>query len=349
MEQVGEARKVIANGGPASPPSMGAGRGRFYASGGWKIMSHEPCEDGPITESGGFPPWLKKTIPADNTPLEVDAVLRPLGIHTVCEEALCPNIWECWGKKTATFMILGDVCTRDCAFCGVKSGKPSPLDAEEAERVAEAAARLGLEYVVVTSVTRDDLPDGGAKAFADTIHAVRARLPGCRVEVLIPDFRGNKKALRTVVKAKPDVLNHNVETIRRLYPSARPGAQFERTLTLLKRAKEIDPEIVTKSGFMVGLGERDEEVYDLLADLRGSGCDIVTVGQYVRPSLRHHAVIRYVKPEVFRLYEQWGEELGFRKVMAGPFVRSSYMADRHSRVSLAGEALDEQSHLSSVG
>lgn len=277
-----------------------------------------------------LPSWLKKTIPADSKALEVEGILRPLGIHTVCEEALCPNIWECWGKKTATFMILGDICTRGCTFCGVKKGRPSPPDPKEAERVAEAAARLDLRFVVVTSVTRDDLADGGSKAFADTVSAIRNRIPQCGVEVLIPDFRGDREALKTVVRAKPDVLNHNVETIKRLYPSVRPGARYERTLRLLKTAKEIDPDIVTKSGFMVGLGERDEEVYELLVDLKGCGCDIVTIGQYLRPSLRHHAVMRYVKPEVFELYEKWGRDLGYRKVVAGPFVRSSYLAESYA-------------------
>lgn len=293
-------------------------------------MSHEACGDNCIAAHGGLPPWLKKRIPAGNKAPEVDAILRPLGIHTVCEEALCPNIWECWGKKTATFMILGDVCTRGCTFCGVKKGKPSPPDPKEAERVAEAAARLGLRFVVVTSVTRDDLPDGGAKAFADTVSAIRAHIPGSRVEVLIPDFRGAEEALKTVVDARPDVLNHNVETVRRLYPSVRPGAQYDRTLRLLKTAKELDPEIVTKSGFMVGLGEDDGEVYELLVDLERSGCDIVTIGQYLRPSPRHHAVMRYVEPEAFRRYEEWGKGLGLRKVAAGPLVRSSYLAESYA-------------------
>ncbi|HHY39452.1 MAG TPA: lipoyl synthase [Clostridia bacterium] len=295
-------------------------------------MSHKTREDSSKADFSRphLPPWLKKTISAENKASEVDAILRPLGIHTVCEEALCPNIWECWGKKTATFMILGDTCTRRCSFCGVKKGIPSLPDPREAERVAEAAARLGLKFVVVTSVTRDDLPDGGAKIFADTISAIRDRIPECGVEVLVPDFRGDREALKTVVGAKPDVLNHNVETIKRLYPSVRPGARYERTLTLLKSVKEIDPDIVTKSGFMVGLGECDEEVYGLLKDLKDSGCDIVTIGQYLRPSFRHHAVMRYVEPEVFKQYEKWGRDLGLRKVVAGPLVRSSYLAESYA-------------------
>jgi len=252
--------------------------------------------------------------------------MRRLALHTVCEEARCPNIGECWEQRTATFMLLGDICTRSCGFCAVKTGRPGPVDWLEAERVAQAVASLGLEYAVVTSVNRDDLPDGGAALFAHTIQAIRRRSPHCQVEVLIPDFKGNWEASRMVVEAKPDVLNHNVETVPRLYRRVRPQARYRRSLELLQRAKEMDGHLVTKSGLMVGLGETWEEVLQVLQDLRAVACDVVTIGQYLRPSLEHLPIVRYWTPMEFQRLREEGLALGFRHVEAGPLVRSSYHA-----------------------
>jgi len=251
--------------------------------------------------------------------------MRTLGLHTVCESARCPNIGECWEHRTATFMILGNVCTRSCGFCAVPSGRPlGPPDEDEPRRVAEAAAAMGLRYVVVTSVNRDDLPDGGARLFARTIEELRRRLPGCKVEVLIPDFRGNWAALEQVLAARPDVLNHNIETVPRLYRRVRRGAIYERSLELLARSRQYG--LVTKSGLMLGLGEQAEEVEATLRDLLAHGTQIVTLGQYLQPTPAHLPVVRYVPPEEFRRWKVLGEQLGFAHVEAGPLVRSSYHA-----------------------
>lgn len=275
-----------------------------------------------------LPPWLKRRLPAGGEGARTDAIVRRHGLVTVCEEASCPNRAECWSRRAATFMLLGDACTRTCTFCDVAYARhPAPPDPSEPERVAAAVAELGLRFAVVTSVNRDDLPDGGAAHFAATVRAIRARCPGTLIEVLIPDFCGDAAALDAVLAARPDVLNHNLETVARLYPTVRPQARYRRSLELLERAKRRAPGIPTKSGIMVGLGESDEEVRQIMRDLRSVGCDIMTIGQYLRPSLAHHDIIRFVPPETFARYEAWGRELGFRAIAAGPYVRSSYFAE----------------------
>ena len=256
----------------------------------------------------------------------VKNMLRNLGLHTVCEEAGCPNIYECFESKTATFLILGDTCTRNCRFCLVAGGKPLPPNPSEPLNVAQATASLSLKYAVITSVTRDDLPDGGASHFAKTISEVRKHNPNCAIEVLIPDFHGNWQALKLVTDAVPDVLNHNIETVPRLYPLVRPAADYERSLTLLKKAKELGFSGQTKSGIMVGLGEEKDELIEALADLRHHGCDIVTIGQYLAPSKNHFPIARYYGPDEFKEIEKAGLEMGFAHVESGPLVRSSYHA-----------------------
>jgi lipoic acid synthetase len=252
--------------------------------------------------------------------------MRDLQLHTVCEEAQCPNIGECWNHGTATFMILGDVCTRSCSYCAVAHGRPAPVDTFEPERVAHAIHTLDLNYVVITSVDRDDLADGGAAIFAATIRETRARLPHCRIEVLIPDFQGNERALHTVLDARPDVLNHNTETVPRLYRMARSGGRYQRTLELLERSRNYAADIPTKTGLMVGLGERREEVIDTLKDLRGVECQILTIGQYLRPTASHAPMVRYYHPDEFLELKSAALDLGFVHVEAGPLVRSSYHA-----------------------
>jgi len=239
---------------------------------------------------------------------------------------MCPNIGECWNQRSATFMLLGDTCTRSCGFCAVKTGRPGVIDEQEPERVAEAVATLGLRYAVITSVNRDDVPDGGSHIFAATIRAVRRHVPKCRVEVLIPDFKGNWEALAEVVEAQPHVLNHNLESIARLYYKVRPQAKYERSLELLQRVKELDATMRTKSGLMVGLGEEPEEIVETMRDLRSSQCDLLTIGQYLRPSAQHLPVVRYYHPDEFAALQRQGEVLGFVHVEAGPLVRSSYHA-----------------------
>jgi len=278
------------------------------------------------------PEWLKVRVPAGENYFELKHLMRGLGLHTVCESARCPNVGECWAHRTATFMILGELCTRRCGFCAVPKGLPhGEIDGEEPERVAEAAAKMGLKYVVVTSVDRDDLKDGGAAIFARTIDALRRRVAGCQVEVLIPDFRGSDEALETVLHARPDVLNHNVETVPRLYPVARRGSRYERSLRLLTRSCEIAPSIPTKSGLMVGLGERFEEMLAVLRDLSAVGVDIVTIGQYLRPSGEQLPVARFYSPQEFSALEQEGRRLGIRHVESGPLVRSSYHAHEQTQ------------------
>jgi lipoic acid synthetase len=252
--------------------------------------------------------------------------MRDLDLHTVCEEARCPNVGDCWNRGTATFMILGDVCTRACGFCAVKTGLPGrPPDPGEPRRVADAVARMGLRHAVVTSVNRDDQKDGGAPTFAACVREIRARIPTCAVEVLIPDFKGNWEALATVLEARPDILNHNTETVPRLYRHVRPGARFERSLELLRRSK--DAGLLTKSGIMVGLGEEWDEVLDCIRSIRDAGTDILTVGQYLRPSLQHLPLVRYYTPEEFVQLREFGLSLGYGHVESGPLVRSSYHAD----------------------
>ena len=281
--------------------------------------------------TGPKPEWLKVRFPAGERFGELMALLRQQELHTVCEEADCPNIGECFNAGEATFIILGDVCTRSCGFCSVTSGRPTGLDLLEPLRLARTVADLSLDYAVITSVNRDDLPDGGASVFAACIRAVRHRLPRCQVEVLTPDWQGNWDALRTVVEAKPVVYNHNVETVPRLYRSVRPKARYERSLALLRRVKEIDPAMTTKSGIMVGLGETPAEVAEVMTDLRAQGCDLLTVGQYLRPDAKHLPVVRYWHPDEYAAIRALGRRLGFRHVEAGPLVRSSYHAGRQAR------------------
>ncbi len=285
--------------------------------------------------SSRLPEWIRDKKINLHGLHEIKTLLREKALHSVCESLACPNRTECFSRRTATFMILGDICTRACGFCNVTTGLPyAPVSADEPRGVAEAAKRMGLRHVVVTSVTRDDLKDGGAKQFAETIHALRDALPGVVVEVLTPDFRGSEEAVRVVVEAAPDYFNHNVETVPRLYRHVRPGARFDRSLAVLKAARRFDPSMVTKSGLMLGLGERREEVIEVMTDLFDAGCEILTIGQYLQPKREKLEVIEYVHPGVFEEYRVIGEEMGFRAVFSGPFVRSSYMADV-----VAGEAL----------
>ena len=277
------------------------------------------------------PDWLKVRIPSGENYFELKGLMRGLDLHTVCESARCPNIAECWHHRTATFMILGELCTRRCGFCAVPKGRPAgQVDWAEPNRVASAAESMGLKYVVVTSVDRDDLKDGGSTLFAQTIEALRRRVEGCKVEVLIPDFRGSDEALETVLRARPDILNHNIETVPRMYPVARRGSRYERSLRLLEHSREIDPAIPTKSGLMVGLGESMEELFGVLGDLAGVGVDIVTIGQYLRPSGEQLPVARFYTPEEFAALRDEGLRRGIRHVESGPLVRSSYHAHEQS-------------------
>jgi len=273
-----------------------------------------------------FPPWIRKRIPAGGAAGHVSRLLKGLRLETVCQNAKCPNQAECFARGTATFMIMGSVCTRNCRFCAVRHGTPGALDPDEPARVAEAAARLGLRHVVVTSVTRDDLPDQGSGHFRDTILALRERLQ-CAVEVLTPDFGGEEDLIKKVAAAAPAVYNHNLETVPRLYPEVRPQAVYARSLGLLGFVKSGHEDVCVKSGLMVGLGESTEEVLATMRDLRGAGCDVLTIGQYLQPSRRHLPVKRFVHPDEFAMYEREGERMGFRAMASGPFVRSSYNAD----------------------
>lgn len=289
-----------------------------------------PLKD-PSLKAPGSPrmrlaPWLKKRLPLGETVNHVRSLVKDKSLHTVCQSARCPNLNECWSRKAATFMILGDVCTRTCRFCTVPKGRPDPLDGEEPLNVAEAAARLGLNHVVVTSVDRDDLPDQGAGHFAETIRQIRTRLPHAVIEVLTPDFRGEDDLIDVVADAEPTIFNHNLETVPRLYPRVRPGAKYAQSLALLRRVKERRPEQFTKSGLMLGLGETAEELEAVLRDLRAHGVDILTLGQYLRPTLKQLPVERFVPPEEFDALGRLGKKLGFLSVASGPFVRSSYNA-----------------------
>ena len=273
-----------------------------------------------------LPPWFKVTIRQGPDYRDIRRTMDSLGLHTICEEARCPNVWECWNNRTATFLILGDICTRRCHYCAVTTGRPLELDREEPLRVAQAVQALGLRHAVITSVNRDELEDGGAWIFAETIRHIRRLVPPCVVEVLIPDFEGSEAALAAVVAEKPDILNHNIETVRRLFPSIRPQGKYERSLTLLDRAKRMGA--WTKSGLIVGMGETNEEVRGVMRDLRTVGCDIMTIGQYLRPTKQHLPVARYYHPDEFAAFKAEGLSLGFSHVESGPLVRSSYHADR---------------------
>ena len=281
------------------------------------------------------PAWIKARMPSGGNYAELKKLMRDLQLHTVCEEARCPNIGECWNSRTATFMILGDVCTRRCMFCAVKKGAPGGIvDVDEPRRLGEAVRHLKLKHVVITSVNRDDLADGGASVFAECIAEARKQGPGCTVEVLIPDLEGNWNALAVIVEAQPEVLNHNTETVPRLYRRVRPYANYQQTLNLLRTSKQLDAQMITKSGLMVGLGETVTELLETMEDIRNTECDILTVGQYLSPSSRHLPIQRYYTPEEFEEIKEAGIEMGFRHVESGPLVRSSYHAGEQARLDL---------------
>lgn len=280
-----------------------------------------------------LPEWFRVPAPGSEGYRALKNLMRGLNLHTVCESARCPNIGECWNSRTATFMILGDVCTRRCMFCAVKKGKPNIVDTDEPRRLGEAVGYLKLNHVVITSVNRDDLPDGGAGIFANCITEARKHRPGCTIEVLIPDLEGNWDALKVIVEAAPEVLNHNTETVQRLYRRARPYANYQQTLSLLKIGKKLNPDMLTKSGLMVGLGETIIELLETMQDIRDTGCDILTIGQYLSPSSRHLPIQRYYTPEEFTELKEAGIEMGFRHVESGPLVRSSYHAGEQVQLS----------------
>ena len=284
------------------------------------------------------PSWLRAPAPVGQNYRELKELITGLDLHTVCESAACPNVGECWNHRTATFMILGNVCTRRCGFCAVQKGGPLPVDYDEPRRVAQASAAMGLKYIVVTSVNRDDRKDGGAELFALTIKALRDRIPGCKVEVLVPDFQGSHDAMKIVMDAGPDVLNHNTETVPRLYRQVRLGARYERSLDMLLHAKQLNPTTPTKSGLMLGLGETQDEVVRVMRDLAAHRVDILTLGQYLRPSPKHLPIVRYIPPDEFAEYRRVGRDLGFAHVEAGPLVRSSYHADESETNSRATRA-----------
>ena len=274
-----------------------------------------------------LPDWLRVRWPGGPNYLSMRRILRTAELHTVCEEAHCPNIGECWDRGTATFMILGEICTRRCHYCAVTTGRPNGLDLQEPKRLAEVVKSMGLRYCVITSVNRDDLPDGGAYIFASCINKIRETNPDCRVEVLIPDFAGSWPALQRVIESGPAVLNHNIESSVRIFPKVRPKGNYNLSLELLAKVKDIDPAMVTKSGIIVGMGETVDEVLDTMADLRNVDCDLLTIGQYLRPSARHLAIDRFYRPEEFEELRKAGESMGFKHVASGPLVRSSYHAD----------------------
>jgi lipoic acid synthetase len=303
------------------------------------LQERVPENAGP---DGRKPPWLKARAPGTGEYTNLKRLMRAKTLHTVCEEAHCPNMGECWGQGTATFMILGDVCTRSCSYCAVTTGKPGPLDEDEPARVAQAVKAMGLRHVVITSVDRDDLLDGGAGVFAETIREIRQLAPACSVEVLTPDFKGKLDAVAKVVQARPEVFGHNLETVRRLYRFIRPGGRYDRALSVLEHAKSLDPTVLTKSGIICGMGERRDELIEAMRDLRGVGIEILTLGQYLRPSPQHLPIDRYYTPQEFAELKRLGEEtLGFKHVEAGPLVRSSYHA-REQVESIAGGSFSER-------
>jgi lipoic acid synthetase len=283
------------------------------------------------------PPWIKVRAPTGEAYRELKQLMRAKSLHTVCEEAQCPNIGECWAHRTAAFLILGDTCTRNCRFCNVATGRPAPPDPDEPERVAQAVQAMGLRHAVITSVDRDDLDDGGASAFAAVIRQIRQLQPGCTVEVLIPDFRGQVEPLKTVMDARPDVLNHNVETVERLFRAVQPQCRYEWSLAVLRNAKTLWPQATTKSGLMVGLGETVDEVLDVMRDLRELCVDILTIGQYLQPTKAHAPIARYYTPQEFEMFRQRGEEMGFKWVESGPLVRSSYHAEAQASLLLQNQ------------
>ena len=283
-----------------------------------------------------LPPWFKVNVREGPNYQDIRRLTGSLGLHTICEEARCPNVWECWNSRTATFLILGDICTRRCHYCAVTTGRPLPLDEAEPERVAEAIRILGLRHAVITSVNRDELPDGGAGIFAETVRAIRRQLPSCTIEVLIPDFMGDESALATVLAARPHILNHNIETVPRLFPSVRPQGKYARSLQLLTAASELGA--VTKSGLMVGLGETNDEVPAVMQDLRRAGASILSIGQYLQPTMAHWPMMRFYEPEEFQRFKEEGLALGFQHVESGPLVRSSYHAEEGARHGTGGSS-----------
>ena len=283
-----------------------------------------------------LPPWMKVRMPGGANYIQLKNLLQTSELHTVCEEARCPNIGECWERKSATFMILGDICTRRCHYCAVTTGRPTGIDVMEPERLARTIKRLGLKYCVITSVNRDDLADGGSFIFAMCIRKIGEQVPGCTVEVLIPDFDGSLPALKTTVKAGPGVLNHNIESCRRVFPSVRPRGDYRRSLELLGRVKELDPAMPTKSGIILGMGEEWDEVVETMEDLRSVDCDLLTIGQYLRPSEKHLPIARFYTPAEFDQLREIGEAMGFKHVASGPLVRSSYHADQQHAAASAG-------------
>ena len=292
------------------------------------------------------PEWIRSRLPGFGHFKEVRSILKDLHLHTVCESALCPNLGECWGERSATIMIMGDICTRNCRFCSVKKGRPFSLDSEEPLKVALAIKELGLEYAVITSVDRDDLPDFGGGHFAETVRRIKEISPDTKVEVLIPDFNLNMDSLKKVIDSKPDVIAHNVETVKRLTPLVRDKrAGYEKSLTVLKKIKEISPDMVTKSGIMIGLGEMEDEITEAMKDIKDTGCEIITIGQYLRPTRKNLPVERYYTPEEFKKFERIGYKLGFKFVASGVFVRSSYRAKAgYERVMLGGSPGQEPSY-----
>jgi len=303
-------------------------------------LRHPEKAHKPDNPSPRKPDWIRVKAPTSAEASEVAKLMRSKNLHTVCEEAACPNIGECWKQKHATFMILGDICTRACAFCNVKTGKPGLVNAQEPVDLAESVLAMGLKHVVITSVDRDDLADGGAQHFVECIEAVRRISPGTTVEILTPDFRDKKGAVEVVAKARADVFNHNLETVPRLYPGIRPGARYFGSLSLLQRVKEVEPRSFTKSGLMVGLGEEHQEVLQVMDDMRSAGVDFLTIGQYLQPTLKHAAVARYVTPDEFEEYRSAARAKGFLLVSASPLTRSSHHADRDFQ--LLQEARDKQ-------
>jgi lipoic acid synthetase len=326
-------RGAHAPGGGYAP--TGKDTGVVKPKGTHRIRAHEGLETVDIRSRK--PGWLKVRSPGGPNYVQLQRMMRTESLHTVCEEAGCPNIGECWEAGTATFMILGDVCTRACKYCGVAHGMPTGLDTDEPRRVAESVARMALEHVVITSVNRDELPDGGAGIYADTIRRIHAQVPGCSVEVLIPDFKGDEASLRIVVEAEPEILGHNLETVDRLYPHVRPGGRYWRSISLLGAVKKMDPGMLTKTGIILGMGEEEHEIRQAMSDLREAAVDILTLGQYLRPSPMHIPVARWVSPEEFAEWRRvGGDEYGFRHVESGPLVRSSYHAKEQAREVEAG-------------
>jgi lipoic acid synthetase len=322
---------------PGGYAPAGKDTGRVKPKGTSRIRAHEDLQT--IELKARKPGWLKVRSPGGLKYLKLQKLMRTQSLHTVCEEAACPNIGECWEAGTATFMILGDVCTRACKYCGVAHGMPTILDQDEPFRVTDAVAAMELEHVVITSVNRDELPDGGAGIYAETIRQVHDRVPGCSVEVLIPDFKGDEDALRKVVEAKPEILGHNLETVERLHLEVRPGGRYWRSISFLGAAKRMDPSTLTKTGIILGMGEEAHEIRQAMADVREAGVDILTLGQYLRPSPAHIPVARWVGPEEFADWKRVGEEeMGFSHVESGPLVRSSYHAKEQAREVEAGAA-----------